>query len=225
MIKGKNPKNKEWMMDFLQLLCVGGLLLLFGLVVCFSGYRFFLLLLPLWGFFAGFALGAGILTLFGDGFLATVSGWVLGFIVGLIFAVLSYLFWIVGVALFAGSVGYMLGAGLVYWIFPDATVIAFVAGMAGALVVAGLTLVLNLQKLVIVLFTAFGGATILLASLMLFLGKIDISDIGENAVQPIINDSLLWLLLWLGLAVVGTLAQYATTQSYVLVEPEGQRTW
>ena len=212
-------------MDFIQLLCVGGVMLLFGLVVCFSGYRFFLMLLPFWGFFAGFALGAGIMALFGDGFLATVTGWVLGFVVGIVFAVLSYLFWMVGVALFAGSVGYMLGAGLVYWIFPDATIIAFFVGMIGALIVAVLTLVLNLQKLVIVLFTAFGGATTLLGSLMLFLGKIDIADIGNNAVQPIIDDSFLWLLLWLAVAVMGVLAQFATTQSYVLVAPEGQRTW
>ena len=58
------------------------------------GYRIFLVMLPIWGFFAGFWLGAGGISLFlGQGFLATVTGWVVGFALGVIGAVLSYLFY------------------------------------------------------------------------------------------------------------------------------------
>ena len=79
------------------LLCMGLIALLVGLAVCFNGYRWFLILLPIWGFFFGFGLGAQTLqAILGVGFVATVTSWVLGFLVGLVFAVLSYLFWIVG---------------------------------------------------------------------------------------------------------------------------------
>src|SRR6476619_8218511 len=85
----------------------------FGFVLAFGGYRFFLLLLPIWGFFFGFGLGAQtIQAIFGSGFLSDVTSWIVGFVVALIFAVLSYLFYIFAVALIAGSLGYALGTGL-----------------------------------------------------------------------------------------------------------------
>jgi hypothetical protein len=83
-----------------ELLCMSLIGLLFGLAVAYGGYRLFLILLPIWGFFFGFGLGAQTLqAIFGVGFLSTISSWVVGLIVGLIFAVLSYLFYIVAVAL------------------------------------------------------------------------------------------------------------------------------
>ena len=61
-------------MDFLVLLCVGLVGLLFATAVTFGGYRLFLVLLPIWGFFFGFGLGAQtVQALFGDGFLATTT--------------------------------------------------------------------------------------------------------------------------------------------------------
>ncbi len=41
-----------------ELFCATLIAVLFGLAVAFSGYRLFLFLLPIWGFFAGFAIGA-----------------------------------------------------------------------------------------------------------------------------------------------------------------------
>ena len=95
-----------------ELLCVTLIALLFGTAVCFGGYRLFLFLLPIWGFFVGFAIGAqSVQMLFGQDFLATVTSWVVGFIVALLFAVLSYLFYAVAVAVIAGSLGYGLRFG------------------------------------------------------------------------------------------------------------------
>ncbi len=80
-----------------ELLCAALIALLFGTVVCFGGYRLFLLLLPIWGFFFGFGLGAQtIQLLFGQEFLATITSWVVGLVVAILFAVLSYLFYAVG---------------------------------------------------------------------------------------------------------------------------------
>ena len=40
------------------LLCMALIALVFGLLVVFGGYRLFLVLLPIWGFFAGFLVGS-----------------------------------------------------------------------------------------------------------------------------------------------------------------------
>lgn len=209
-----------------ETLCVSVLALLLGLAALFAGYRLFLVLLPIWGFFAGFFLAVSAVTiLFGDGFLATVLGWVVGFIVGLIFSLLSYLFYIAGVAILAGSVGYAIGAGLMYAIFADPAVLAFVVGLVTAVVVAIGTLLLNLQKWVIIAITAIGGASGLFLSAMLLFNVLELSDLGGNPVQAVIDNSWFWFLIWIGLALAGFLVQAATTRAYVLEEPESGRAW
>jgi hypothetical protein len=58
------------------------------------------------GFFFGLAIGAqGVQALFGDGFLSTTFSWIVAFFLGLLFALLSYLFWYVAVALVGGIWG------------------------------------------------------------------------------------------------------------------------
>ncbi len=57
-----------------ELLCMGLIALTFGLVVIFGGYRLFLVLLPIWGFFVGFYVGAQtIQVIFDVGFYCTQS--------------------------------------------------------------------------------------------------------------------------------------------------------
>jgi hypothetical protein len=208
-----------------EVLCVGIVALLFGLVVTFAGYRFFLALLPFWGLLVGFGLGASVVTaIFGDGFLATTTGWIVGFVVGLVFALLSYMFYIAGVAIVAGGLGYALGAGLMYAIFNDPVLLAFIVGVVGAVVVAALTLLLNLQKWLIMAITASSGATAIIASLLVFLGRIDLADFGTNPVQAVLDDSFFWSLAWLAIAVIGYVAQTVST-TYTLEPPDTGRAW
>ena len=93
-----------------QIFCATWIALVFGVAVAFRGYRFFLVLLPILGFVIGFTLGAQTLqAIFDVGFLTTVTSWVVGFLVGLLFGVLSYLFYFVGVALLSFGLGYAIG--------------------------------------------------------------------------------------------------------------------
>jgi hypothetical protein len=206
-----------------ELLCMGIIALFVGFLICFSGYRLFLLLLPFWGFFAGFAIGAGAITgLFGDAFLATTTSWVVGFFTGLIFAVLSYLFYIVGVALLAGSFGYAVGVGFMGLIGVDFGLLVWIVGVVVGIVVAAATILLNIQKWVIVIATSFGGAAAITAVLLAVLGIIDPAALGVNAVKDVLQDSWLWLLLFLGLGIVGLVSQVRTTQNFVLEAPENR---
>jgi len=89
------------------------MLLFLGAIVAFFGYRLFWIILPIWGFFFGLAIGAqGVQALFGDGFLSTGLSWVVAFFMGLLFAGLSYMFWFIAVALMGGYIGYGLVVGL-----------------------------------------------------------------------------------------------------------------
>ena len=120
-----------------EILCMATIALLFGLVVAFGGYRLFLILLPVWGFFAGFMLGAQTIHfLFDVGLFATVTGWVVGFFVGLLFAVLSYLFYFIAVGIVSFSLGYGASVAVLLWIGLEAGflvwLIAFVVGQIAA---------------------------------------------------------------------------------------------
>ena len=114
----------------------------------FAGYRFFVILLPIWGFFAGFQFGATIFTnIFGEGFLRTVLSWVVGLLVAIFAAVLAYLFYAVAVVLLAGFVGYQLGAGIMTWIGLKEGFLTFLVGLIFALGIAALAIFLRLPKL------------------------------------------------------------------------------
>lgn len=201
-------------------LCIGLFAMLIGLAVCFNGYRWFLIFLPIFGFFIGFFVGAGATqALFGSGFLVTTTSWVFGFVLGAVFAVLSYLFYYIAVIIVGGGLGYALVVGVLQAIGLDMGLIVWLLGVAGAVIAAIATIVLNLQKWVIVAFTSVAGATVIIGSFFLAFGTIAPEHFSRNAVRMIIDDSFLWLVFWLVLVVLGFLAQVATTRDFVLVEP------
>ena len=141
------------------LFCTTLIALGFGLVLCAFGYRFFLYLLPFWGFFYGFTFGVQMLqALFGVGALATIGSWIGGLVAGALFAVLSYLFYIVGVALLASSLGYGLGVGLMNLIGLDMGFITWLVGSVVAIVLVWVTLNYNLQKFAVIAATSLGGS-------------------------------------------------------------------
>src|ERR1044072_76803 len=119
-------------------LAVGGMIaLFFGSLLLLGGYRFFLFLLPVFGFFFGFGLGAQtVQALFGDAFLATVTGWIVGFGMAMLVAVMSYLFYFRAVALVAGALGSPVGVGLLQAIGLDFGFLVWLVGIVAAVVVA-----------------------------------------------------------------------------------------
>jgi hypothetical protein len=191
---------------------------LLGAAICFAGYRFFLVMLPIWGFFGGLWLGAYAVTLIlGTGFLATTTGLVAGFVVGIIGAVLSYLFYMVGVLIIAGAFGGALASSIMSALGFDPGLIMAIVVIVSALIAAGLTLLLNLQKLVLIVLTAMAGAILVVLAGMLVFGQVTVADLqaGGNAIQPIFEGSWFWGIVWLVLAVAGALVQFRVNRTYV----------
>ena len=199
-----------------------------GLAFLLWGYRIFLVMLPIWGFFAGFWLGAAGIALFlGQGFLATVTGWVVGFILGVIGAVLSYLFY----GGFVLIVAAMVGAGLASTILTamgitTGWIIAIVA-LVTAAIVAVATLVFNLQKYVIILLTSLGGADLIVLAGMLLFGVVTLTDVqgGGNLLTPVFKESWLAVLAWVVLAVVGFFRQVRTNRAFTFERDAYVEAW
>jgi hypothetical protein len=190
---------------------------LLGVAFCFAGYRFFLVMLPIWGFFGGFWIGAYTVSLIlGGGFLATTTGLVVGFVVGIIGAVLSYLFYLVGVAIIAASFGGALGSGVMGALGFDPGLIMAIVTIVSGLIAAGLTLLLNLQKYVIIILTAVAGAVLIVLAGMLVFGQVSIADLqtGGNFIQPIFQGSWFWGVVWLVLAIAGAILQIRANRMY-----------
>ncbi len=183
--------------------------LLVGAAFCFGGFKFFLLLLPLWGFVVGFTVGTDAITaIFGDKSLATALSWVVGLVVALLFAVFSYLWYWLAVALLGGSVGYILGSSAWGLIGGDPNgFIAFGIGLVVAVALAIAVLALNVPKLLVIVLTGLGGAATILAGWFILTGAIPTDNIHWTTVGKEILDSWFWLIVWGVVAAAGILAQ------------------
>jgi hypothetical protein len=202
----------------LDVICATFIALLFGAAVCFGGYRFFLFLLPIFGFFFGFVLGADtIQALLGDAFLGTVTSWVVGFLTALVFAVLSYLFFAVAVAIAVGSLGYGIGIGLMDAIGSQVELINWVVGIVVALALIFVTFRFHLIKWFLILATAVGGAALIVFTLMFGVGGMQLMSLTDDPIQTLMrSDNLLFSLLLLGLAVGGFVVQYQHNRAYTI---------
>ena len=212
----------------LSILFVSLFALILGLAFCFAGYRVFLVMLPIWGFFAGFWLGAEATTLlFGVGLLATTTSWVIGFVVGLLGAVLSYLFFIIGVALVAGGFGWALGSGFMAALGFQGGILTFIVALVLAIIIIFLVLGLNVQKFVIIVITAIGGANAILLSGLLLFGRVSLDSLSGagNAIAPILQDSWFWLIVWLVIAIAGVIVQIRANRTYEFRKEQYIEAW
>lgn len=191
----------------LEGILLGLVALVIGAAFTFYGFRFFLILLPLWGFVIGFAAGAQLLALlFGEGFLATISGWVVGFVFGIGFALISYLWYWAAIVLLAGGVGYEIGLGLMALVNITGW-LAVAIGLILAVVFVVGAIALHVPRLMIVVFTAIGGAAILTGGVLMTIGTIQPGQLNSGIVGAIIYTNWLWGLVFLVLAVAGAYYQ------------------
>lgn len=200
--------------NFFNLACAGLIGTMFGVLLAFFGYRLFLVLLPIWGFFFGFFLGADTIhSLFNTGFLTTITGWVVGFVVGAIFAVLSYLFYIAAVAIIAGSLGYFVAVGILLE-FMKAGFLVWLIGIIVGVVVVFVTLRFNLQKWVIIIATSFLGAGTTFGTLILLFNPL--ATFLENPVKLALSQSWWVLVLFALMVAAGIVVQYVHNRSWSL---------
>jgi hypothetical protein len=182
----------------------------FGIVNTFFGYRFFNLLVALWGF----AFGAGIgLTLFANAQPMVIV--VIAAVCGFIMALLSYFILRIGVfilgAIFGVSIAYTLLMVLNLPVEAEGVslIIMLVAAVIGGL------LALAVQKTLIIIATAFTGASMLVYAVLLLIpdgAALRQTARGTQMAIQINPDYTLYALIAIGIVgVIGGVYQYRTT--------------
>lgn len=198
-----------------ELFCMALIGLAFGAAMVFGGYRLFLVLLPIWGFFFGFGLGAQTIQyIFNQGLLSDVTSWVVGFIVGLIFAFLSYMFYLFAVAVLSFSFGYGLIVGVWTAIGLDPGLISWVVGVIVGVVVAVAVLGLNIQKYAIIVITAVAGTGVTVFTILAVVYGPLVTNLLESPVKTAMDASPLLLIFGLGVAAAGVVVQLRDTRDW-----------
>jgi MFS family permease len=203
---------------------IGIILVAIGAAACLAGLRLWFALLPIWGFVAGFFLGATTVTeQCGDGFLSTVTGWVVGAVVGIVFALLSYMIWYFGAILAAASVGSLLGSGLMRAFSVDNEWVLFIVAAIVAVLFALAAMMIGLPVYVVIVNTAVAGAAGVTAGLMLLFNRIDLEQMENGATWAMIQESWFWVIVWAALAGIGMVTQLRSMVDVALPEDRWTR--
>jgi len=202
---------------------LGVLAILAGGVLLFAGQFALRLVLPIWGFFVGFAFGAGIFAELADeSFLGTVLGWVSGLVFALILAVLAYFFYAVAVIVAMAAFGFAIGAGLVVALGIDWNWVAVLVGVAFGAVLGLVSVVGNMPMIVLSVASSLAGAVSVVGGLMLLVGSLNSADFTEGSFSSAVDASWAWYVLLLTLALVGIVVQ---TRQRVLMRRTVNEAW
>lgn len=196
---------------------VGLLIVVLGLAIAFAGLRIFFAILPIAGFVTGFFTGATLITNWlGDGFLATVTGWLTGAVIGILFAIVSYLWWYAGALLAAGGSGALLLSGL-FSLFGvnNGTVLTIIA-IIGAVAFIILALMLNLPVYVVLINTAILGAHMVVAGLLLVIDYKDLADFDWGVARAIAHENWFWWIVVVVITVAGIMMQLQSVSRVTL---------
>lgn len=187
---------------------VGLLFLVVGGALAMAGLRVFFAMLPLVGFLAGFGLGATLITAWlGDGFLSTATGWIVGILVGLVFAFFSYMYWYVGALLSAGASGSLLLSGIFSTFGVNTGWILFIIALVGAALFIFVAMMLNLPVYIVLVNTAISGAYAIIAGLLLLFDRRDLENFDWGVARAATHDSWLWWILLIVIVAVGIFSQ------------------
>jgi len=189
---------------------LGLLAIIAGGAMLVAGQFVLRFVIPIWGFFAGFAFGAGLVAELADErFLGTVLGWVLGLVFAVVFAVLAYLSYYVAIILAMGAAGFAIGSGLIVALGISWNWVAVLVGLAVGIVLGILAVFTNVPMIVLVFIGSVAGAVGVTGGIMLLVGSLNSADFGDAGFTDTVSNSFGWSLLLLALAIAGIVIQAA----------------
>lgn len=192
---------------------LGLLALVAGLLFCFRGHLLLRVIIPIWGAFVGFTLGAGIVAAATDeGFLSTALAWFVGFGLAVLFAGIAYLYYAVAVVIAMASIGFSLGASLMVALGVSWTWLIVLAGLAVGVLLAALAIIADMPSVVLVVLSALAGASAATFGLMLLAGTLESDDLTVGEVTRNVDDGWWWYAIYVVLAVIGVVLQARSTE-------------
>jgi len=190
---------------------VGIIAVLTGAVFCFRGYLAMRVVIPLWGAFAGFFLGAGVVA-GDDGFLTTALGWVVGIAVAVVFGLVAYLYYEVSVLIGMMAIGFVLGTSVMVALGVTWSWVIVLSGVVLAVVLAFVALVGDLPMVLLTVLTALAGASTIVSGAMLMFGVIDLDDFDSAITTEVLADDWWWYAIFVVLAAAGMIIQYSDVE-------------
>jgi len=191
-------------------------LLAVGLLSAALGARLAKSLMPLFGLFVGTVVGyTGVQGVFGTGVLSSTMAVFVAFAVGVLLALLSYVFFDLAVTVlmgltFASVLSYM---GIALGLRENGFVVLmlWVAGL-----VIGLRYAMKnpTTEAFLIYLTSFMGVGMVLASILLISGDLSLTQLYESGVVVstlgVVKQSFLWLLVWLGGSMIAAQIQVSS---------------
>lgn len=206
-----------------MILTATGLIVLGGLSALL-GLRLITVLLPVLGFISGVIVGfSGVQAVFGTGVFSLSVAIVMAVIVGVIMAILSYLFYGVGIMILSTVVGASLFAylGLALGL-NEAGFVLFLLSLAGGIMGFMFAAKNPLGVAVAIAVTSLLGVALAMAGVMLLIGEVSLDQLQEGGIirttLDVVDQEFLWLLAWLGGSLLAVNAQTKTS----LLPPDGQ---
>lgn len=206
-----------------MILTATGLIVLGGLTALL-GLRLITVLLPILGFVAGVMVGfSGVQALFGTGAFSIGVAIVMALIIGVIMAILSYLFYGVGIMVLSTTVGASIAAylGLALGL-DEAGFVLFLLTLAGAIMGFVFAAKNPLGVSVAISVTSLVGVSFAMAGIMLLVGEVSLDQLQEGGIirtmLDVVDQELIWLLVLIGGALFAANAQTKTS----LLPPDGR---
>jgi hypothetical protein len=183
-------------------------LILIGGISALLGVKVFRLLLPIIGLVAGIMVGfGGVQAVLGTGAVSTTIAVVMAVIVGVIMALLSFLFYELAIVILS----MMLGASFMSYLgvaigLENAGFILFLLGLTGAIFGFLVAVGGNLSVAFVIAATALLGVGYILAGVMLLVGDLSLDTLSNGGIIPAVvetvDQSFLWLFVWIAGAIV-----------------------
>ena len=187
---------------------VGILAICVGALFCFWGIAAMRVVISVWGAFAGFNLGAGLVSaISSEGFLSNAVGWIVGILLALLFALLAYLYYVVAIVLMMATIGFVLGTAVMAAFGVAWNWLIIIVGVVIGVLLAWAAVAVNLPAILLVVFSALGGSTAIVAGLMMVSDQIRTSEFTDASITERISHSWWWYALYLVFAVVGIVVQ------------------
>ena len=194
---------------------VAGLLAIaVGLALCLRGYFAIRILLPLWGAFVGFGLGAALVSaVTGDGLLATVASWAVGLAAAVLFAFGAYLYYEVSIVIATGAAGFVIGSTLLVALGIDWNWFVSLGGLTFGVAFAALAILADLPMVLLTVLTALAGAATTTTGLMVLVGAVELDELEGRGVLRAFEGEGAWWWAYAVLAIVGVVSQVRVLDS------------
>ena len=186
---------------------LGVLAILVGTVFCFRGYFAMRIIIPIWGAFAGFVLGAGLVSVGGDEFLSTVLSWVVGLAVAVVFGLIAYLYYAVAVFLGMTAIGFILGTTVMAALGVTWSWLVILVGVITAAVLALIAIAGDMPMVLLTVLTGLAGASAITGGLMLMFGVIDTDGFDSTVTTESVANDWWWYAIYAGFTIAGIITQ------------------